>query len=162
MITYVADGESTASHVLESKLSGTRLKEFEENEISYLIYKYKRSRRERGRGDKREPPAQNVYSTKEVEREREREQVSKQRRRRNLVVSSSIEVRGKDTTGRWKKTCCLRLSAAPGGRRAPLSKVSLLVGDLLERLLGAGFLLVEEGVVDGGEYAFGIYKRGKR
>lgn len=102
-----------------------------------------------------------MYIARKKWREREREQVSKQRRRRNLVVSSSIEVRGKDTTGRWKKTCCLRLSAAPGGRRAPLSKVSLLVGDLLERLLGAGFLLVEEGVVDGGEYAFGILQKGQ-
>lgn len=49
------------------------------------------------------------------------------------------------------------LSRAPGRAALTLSKVALLVGDLLECFFGGGFLLVEEAVEKAGEYAFGVW-----
>lgn len=48
------------------------------------------------------------------------------------------------------------LSRAPSGRALSLSKVALLVGDLLECFFGFGFLLVEETVEDRWENALGV------
>lgn len=56
-----------------------------------------------------------------------------------------------------KERCCASLSRAPGGTALTLSKVALLVGNLLECFFGFGFLLVEEAVEESWENAFGVW-----
>ena len=56
------------------------------------------------------------------------------------------------------KKDALTLSAAPSGTALTLSKVALLIGDLLECFFGFGFLLVEEAIEESWEDALRVWK----